>query len=96
MLIASANLCIILFVCRVVVLLLKNHKIMVHVIPFLTIMELINFIIIFLSGCNLQVSIQKQDEKGRYYVLLFADSGHTRVSLVTKHVAGTCQLVKSC
>lgn len=68
---------------------------MVHVIPFLTIMELINyFIIIFLSGCNLQVSIQKQDEKGRYYVLLFADSGHTRVSLVTKHVAGTCQLLK--
>ena len=56
---------------------------MVHVIPFLTIMEVINFIIIFLSGCNLQVSIQKQDEKGRYYVLLFADSGHTRVSLVT-------------
>ena len=95
MLIASANLCIILFVCKVVVLLLKN-EIMVHVIPFLTIMELINFIIIFLSGCNLHVSIQKQDEKGRYYVLLFADSGHTRVSLVTKHVAGTCQLLKSC
>ena len=64
---------------------------MVHVIPFLTIMELLHFIIIFLSGCNLQVSIQKQDEKGRYYVLLFADSGHTRVSLVTKHVAGTCR-----
>ena len=95
MLIASANFCIILFVCKVVVLLLKT-EIMVHVIPFLAIMELINFIIIFLSGCNLQVSIQKQDEKGRYYVLLFADSGHTRVSFVTKHVAGTCQLLKSC
>lgn len=93
MLIASANLCIILFVCKVVVLLLKN-EIMVHVIPFLTIMELINFIIIFLSGCNLQVSIQKQDEKGRYYVLLFADSGNTRVSLSIIHVAGTCKLLK--
>ena len=80
MLIAIANLCIILFVCKDVVLFLKNG-IMVPVIPFLTIMELINFIIIFLSGCNLQVSIQKQDDKGRYYVLLFADSGHTRVSL---------------
>ena len=94
MLIASANLCIILFACyKVVVLLLKN-EIMVHVIPFLTIMELINFIIIFLSGCNLQVSIQKQDEKGRYFVLLFADSGHTQVSLSIIHVAGTCQLLK--
>ena len=92
MLIAIANLCIILFVCKDAVLFLKNG-IMVHVIPFLTILELINFIIIFLSGCNLQVSIQKQDEKGRYYVLLFADSGHTRVSLVTIHVAGTCQLL---
>ena len=80
MLIAIANLCIILFVCKDVVLFLKNG-IMVPVIPFLTIMELINFIIIFVSGCNLQVSIQKQDDKGRYYVLLFADSGHTRVSL---------------
>lgn len=81
MLIAIANLCIILFVCKDVVLFLKNG-IMVPVIPFLTIMELIiNFIIIFLSGCNLQVSIQKQDDKGSYYVLLFADSGHTRVSL---------------
>lgn len=30
-------------------------------------------------GCQLQVSIQNQDEKGRYHVLLFADSGHTRV-----------------
>ena len=33
------------------------------------------------SGCKLQVSIQKQDEKGRYHVLLLADSGRAQVAL---------------
>ena len=68
--------------CKVVVLFYACY-------PFLAIIELILLLLIFLSGCNLQVSIQKQDEKGRYYVLLFADSGHTRVSLLPS--AGTCQ-----
>ena len=36
------------------------------------------------SGCKLQVSIQKQDEKGRYHVLLLADSGHTQVQAIVK------------
>ena len=33
----------------------------------------------FTPGSKLQVSIQKQDDKGRYHVLLMADSGQARV-----------------
>ena len=34
----------------------------------------------FHVGCKLQVSIQRQDEKGQYHVLLMADSGHSQVA----------------
>ena len=39
-----------------------------------------NYLLFYFNpGCKLQVTIQNQDERGRYHVLLMADSGPSQV-----------------
>lgn len=40
-----------------------------------------NFVKNLIQGCKLQVSIQRQDEKGQYHVLLMADSGRSQICI---------------